>query len=132
MKRKLTSRDLAALQVGKLPEMEEDSAQKIIVDGLRAYGLIVLVTTRRVKKCRQCGAWPHKGDGADKGIADLLVRHPAWPNGIWTSLECKRPDGAIRWSSPEQKQLALVGDIVVVRNLEDALAAVNEVRRQLS
>lgn len=107
------------LQRGDAPPPAEDDVQSQIVQWLRANGYLVQVTTRRVKKCRQCGAWPRKGDGATRGIADLLVRHPAWPNGIWLAIEVKRP-GTVRWSSPEQKQLAIVGDIVVVQSIEDA------------
>jgi len=124
MKRRLSKKDLARLEAGQLPEPTEDDVQAVIVDGLRSYGYLVQVTTRRVKKCGRCGAWPSRGDGATRGIADLLVRHPTWQRGAWLALEVKKP-GPIIWSSPEQKHLAIVGDVIVVQSLEEALAAVS-------
>ena len=50
---------------------------------------------------------------------------------MWLSLEGKRP-GPIKWSSPEQKQLALDGDIVVVQTFEQALAAAQAFEQALA
>jgi hypothetical protein len=110
----------------KLPPESEDETQKVIVDGLHAYGYLVQITTRRRKKCRTCGAWNHQGDGASKGLADLLVRHPTWIFGLWVQLEVKRP-GRIKWACPEQQIFAEQGDIVVVQSLEAALVALKNV-----
>ncbi len=104
--------------------VSEDGLQRQIVAGLRLFGFRVYVTTRRPKRCR-CGAWPRSGggDGASRGIGDLIVRHPGWAPGVCMCLEIKKP-GPIRWSSAEQKLAAEVGDIIVVQSLEDALQAV--------
>ena len=35
-------------------ESYEDGTQRVIVDGLRLYGYLVTVTTRRPKRCPHC------------------------------------------------------------------------------
>jgi len=42
------------------------------------------------------------------------------------NLEVKREGAPIKYSSPEQKIAAMVAEIVVVRTLEEALAALKE------
>ena len=105
----------------------EDGTQRVIVDGLRLHGYLVQITTRRVKRCKRCGAWPKSGagDGVSRGVADLLVRWPGWPRGMWLALEVKRP-GPVRYSSVEQRIADVAGDIIVVQSFEDALAAVQK------
>lgn len=123
MKRRFSKSDIARMEAGQLPEPTEDEVQAVIIDGLRLRGLLVLVTSRRKKRCRKCGEWSAGGDGADKGLADLLVRLPVWLPGMWVSLEVKK-EGPVRYSSPEQKALAASQAIIVVQCLEEALMAV--------
>jgi hypothetical protein len=112
-----------ARAAGLLPEREDD-VQRRVVDGLRELGYRVVVTSRRVKRCHQCGAWPRSGtgDGVDKGLADVLARHPSWPRGLFVAVEIKRAAGRWRWSSPEQKAAFEAGDFYLARSLEDAVA----------
>ena len=84
--------------------LTEDQIQGQIVDGLRALGYVVLITSRRRKKCPFCGKYASGGDGADKGVPDLLVADKDDRDYTWVGLEVKRPGG--KWSSPEQKELA--------------------------
>lgn len=120
---KLSKANLKRIERGELPEPSEDEVQTVIVDGLRAMGCIVLITTRRVKKCQGCGKINHVGDGVSKGVADLLVRRKDWPAGVYLSLEVKKP-GKVKWSSMEQRLLCEVGDVLVVQSLEEAVEAV--------
>lgn len=122
MMRRFSKADIARMEAGKLPEPTEDEIQSVIVDGLRLHGYIVLVTSRRKKRCRKCGEWSTGGDGADKGIPDIIVRRPEWFAGRFVAIEVKRP-GPIKWSSPEQKLLAESDQIIVVQSLEEAVAA---------
>lgn len=122
MKRRFSKSDIGRIQAGKLPEPTEDQVQEIIVDGLRCHGFIVLVTSRHKKRCRKCGEWSAGGDGATKGIPDVIARDPAWPAGQWTGLEVKKT-GRVKFSSIEQKLLAESGAILVVQSLEESLAA---------
>jgi len=123
-RKKFSKHDLKRIANGQLPRPTEDDTQALIVDGLRFHGCLVLVTSRRVKRCRSCGAVNHVGDGASKGIGDLLVRRPGWPRGVWLQFEVKR-EGAIKWTSKEQQLLAEAGDVTVVQSLDEALAAVD-------
>jgi hypothetical protein len=109
--------------------LSEDETQKLIVGVLERAGYRVLITSRRVKRCWQCGAWPKSGagDGVSRGVADLLTRHPNWPPGLWAALEVKKA-GRVRWSSPEQRQAAQDHEIIVVQSVAEALAAVQGVR----
>lgn len=113
-------------------KLSEDDLQKQIVAFLKLHGYTVMVTSRRVKRCQKCGAFPQsgRGDGVSKGVPDLLVRHPKWPAGLMLGLEVKRP-GTVRYSSLEQKAAALVGDIIVVQSLEDVADACRSVRIEL-
>lgn len=124
---KLSKANIKRLEKGLPPVPSEDDVQSQIVQGLKAYGYLVLVTTRRMLKCPKCGERSHKGDRADKGVADLLVRKlTGWPNGLWLSLEVKK-SGPVRYSSIEQRQLVSAGDVILVQSLEDALKAVQGV-----
>ena len=105
----------------------EDDTQRGIVDGLRAFGYRVLVTSRRYRKCPQCGTVNHRGDGVSKGLADLVCRHPTWPRGVWVQLEVKKP-GSIKYTSTEQKLAHVAGEIYVVQSLEQALEVLRSVR----
>lgn len=86
--------------------------QAAIVDALRLLGCTVLVTTVR-------GWRGPRGYGATPGVPDLLVARDGWFG--WLGLEVKRPGGRI---SPAQAELERRGLIVVVRSVEDAIAAV--------
>ena len=125
MRLKISKRNLKNLEQGKPIEPSEDDIQAQLVDGLRAHGYEVQVTSRRAKKCRTCGTYNHVGDGATKGIADLQARGRTWPKGVHVALEVKRP-GSVRWSSIDQKLLAEVGVVIVVQGLDEALTAVRE------
>lgn len=117
----------ALASVGWAGGKTEDDAQAEIVKGLRSRGYVVLVTSRRVKRCHGCGAFPKSGigDGVSKGLADLQVRHPSWPVGHWRTLEVKRPGKRWRWSSPEQRDAYRAGQFYLVQSLEDALRALD-------
>ncbi len=105
----------------RLPVREED-VQAGIVAGLTALRYTVLQTSRRnhVHRCPKCSEnfRDHRGDGASKGVPDLVVSHPAWPEGTWLGLEVKGPQTRV---SPEQKSLADAGRIRVVRSIAEAL-----------
>ena len=96
--------------MSKPPSLTEAQIQEQIVEGLRALGYEVLVTSARSVR---------QGYGADHGVPDLLVSHRSW-DMAWLGLEVKRPDGPVRWSHPEQERLWRAGRTAVVRSLEDA------------
>jgi hypothetical protein len=123
--RKISAADIKRLQAGEPIIPLEDDVQTAIVKMLVFSGYRVLVTSRRAKKCPYCNKFSHKGDGASKGLGDLLVRHPSWPKNIWMMMEVKRP-GPIAWSCKEQELFALAGDLIVVQSVEEALAAARE------
>ncbi len=118
--------DIKLLAAGKLPLPTEDETQDVIARGLQLHGYSVRITSRRAKRCPSCGTYSHKGDGASRGIGDLLARRKSWPAGVSVNLEVKREGAPIKYSSEEQKIAALVAEIVVVRTLEEALAACRE------
>lgn len=103
-----------------IPAPTEADVQRLIVAFLRLHRLTVLETSRRRRRCR-CGRWPAGGDGADKGVPDLLVW--LWRPGSWLGLEVKGPKTRL---SPEQRHLVARGMVVIVRTPEEALAAVRE------
>jgi hypothetical protein len=78
---KFSKSALARINAGLLPLLTEDAVQKQIVQGLRLHGYLVLVTTRRPKRC-QCGLWPRSGggDGSSRGVGDLLAQ--SLPGGL--------------------------------------------------
>lgn len=103
-------------------KLTENEIQRQIVQGLTALGYVVLVTSRRVKRCRTCGNWQRGDDGATKGIPDLMVWRNGWDG--WYGLEVKSPTGKVR---PEQADLVHRGTpVVIVRSWEEALAATEE------
>jgi len=95
----------------------EAGLQEAMVEALRLRGRVVLVTSRRAFTGRGEGL-RRRGDGADRGIGDLLV-HQAGPT--WIMLEVKTPAGRL---SPEQRALVDAGRMVVVRSVDEALAIV--------
>jgi len=120
---RISKRNLERIARGELPEPSEADIQEQITNGLFVLGYAVYITSRRPKRC-QCGRWPKSGagDGASRGLADLIVRKRTWPRGVCLSLEVKC-GGPVRYSSEEQKAAALAGDIVVVQSLEEAVLA---------
>lgn len=117
----------------------EKQLQAQIVEGLGAAGYIVRQLGHITKqvRCEQCGHWqtPHVGYGNDAGVPDLLVAHRTWPVGIWSGQEVKTPRydtllGTIEGGrlSREQRELEELGRIVIIRSLEDALAALRRVK----
>jgi hypothetical protein len=121
----------------------EKQLQAQIVGGLRAAGYIVLETGHYVKqtRCPRCGEWhtPHTGTANTPGTSDLLVSHPKWPVAIMVALELKTPEyrtllGTIPAGrlSKEQKDLAQLGRIAVVRSIEDAMLVLDQVERRIA
>ena len=109
--------------------LPEWSVQKTIEDGLLHLGYLVLHTQHQytLQHCPTCGAEFRAtgGYGADKAIPDLLVRHPAWPVGLWLGIEVK---GTKTRLSPEQKLLQDQGGLYVCRSWEDAEEVLQEVQ----
>ena len=129
---KISKRNLQRIAKGKPPLPSEEETQAVIIEYLRLHGVTVFVTSRRAKRCPTCGTYSHKGDGASRGLADLICRRPTWPAGVCVALEVKRPGLAVQFSSAEQKLAAEAGDIVVVTTPEEALAAVRAVDEALT
>jgi hypothetical protein len=102
----------------------ESTIQTSIVNVLTMYGYTVIEIgrTRRMVKCRLCGAsTPAVGwQGNTPGAPDLMVTCDRW-RGDWVGIEVKRPGGAIR---PEQRALAEAGATSIVRSVRDALAVI--------
>jgi hypothetical protein len=102
----------------------ESTIQTSIVNVLTMYGYTVIEIgrTRRMVKCRRCGAsTPAVGwQGNTPGAPDLMVTCDRW-HGDWVGIEVKRPGGAIR---PEQRALAEAGATSIVRSVRDALAVI--------
>jgi len=119
--------------VFKPPSLTEEQVQQSITNHLRAKRFIVLSTVHRLKicECPECGhRFRPEGDyGADKGVPDLIVRptlsrSKQWAPTLWMGLEVKGPKTEI---SPEQKDLAKQGAIVIARTLNEALQGVDAV-----
>lgn len=124
----------SARQIAYKPSEKQLQAQ--IVQGLEARGYVVrqLGHITRQTRCPNCGAWhtPHVGYGNDPGVPDLLVSRPGW--FYWVGLEVKTPiyrtvlgtipGGRLR---REQRDLVELGLTRVIRSLEDALSALEEV-----
>lgn len=96
----------------------EDDVQRQIVRALREAGYTVLQTSRRRKRCVHCGRYSTGGDGADRGVPDLIVRNPVWPPAMWLGIEVKGGKTAV---SPEQRELLGDGAIVIARSPAEAL-----------
>jgi hypothetical protein len=120
MKRANRQRQIESLSVqAECLAGHEAGLQRVIVQALRLLGFTVLQTSRHRKRCWRCGTWPAGGDGADRGLPDLLIWSPT--RGAWIGVELKRTGGRL---SPEQAALARRGMIHVARTLEEALLAV--------
>ena len=89
----------------------ERDAQENGQQALRLAGFIV----------RHTSAWRQKGpSGVSRGIADLLVKHPACDLDISLELEYKRP-GKIKYTSEEQRFAHEKGYIRIAQTDEEAL-----------
>lgn len=97
--------------------ISEASVQLMIVEGLRALGYLVEVTSRQRKRCPHCDRYSSGGDGASKGLADLMIGRASW-GAARMALEVK---GSKTPLSTEQTQLYECGMICVARSWEDAL-----------
>lgn len=117
----------------------ESQLQDQIVEGLERMGYVCLQVGRWVRQaqCPRCKAWstPRCGHGNTPGSPDLFVTHPDWGKPArWIGMEIKTPTvrtltgtlpgGRLR---KEQKALAEMGLIAVVRSWEEAEAAIREV-----
>lgn len=100
--------------------ISEADVQQAIIEGLTALGYLVEVTSRQRKRCPHCDRYSSGGDGASKGLADLMIGREAW-GCMRIALEVK---GSHTPLSPEQDDLCRRGMIFVARSWEDAVAAV--------
>ncbi len=100
--------------------VSEADVQATIIEGLLALGYTVETTSRVRRRCVHCGRWSSGGDGASKGLADLMVGRESW-GWMRMALEVKGSETPL---SPEQKELFDRGLIEVARSWEDAIAAV--------
>lgn len=104
----------------------EEDVQAAILKELSARGYRVMQTTVRYKRqnCYSCGAAVVSfkgGYGATPGIPDLLVTRDDWRPGVFIGIEVKSASGR---PTDAQKELLGHGRIFVVRNVAEALAAV--------
>lgn len=100
--------------------VSEADSQRTIIEGLRALGYHVEVTSRVRRRCPRCKQFSSGGDGASKGLADLMVGRDGW-GPLRLALEVK---GSHTPLSPEQTDLRDRGLIEVAHSWEDAIAAV--------
>jgi hypothetical protein len=102
--------------------VKEEDIQRAIIQLLELHGFTVHQTSRRGVKgrCPRCHQLVKVfgGDGASKGLPDLMVRKASWPPIVWAGLEVKGPKTRI---SPEQKALAETHQIAIVRSADEAL-----------
>jgi len=105
-------------RAGGRPAVSEEQVQGAIVRALRGAGYEVLITSRRRRRCVHCGRYSAGGDGASRGLPDLLVWD--YRRCGWLGIEVKGPRTSV---SPEQRALAERGMIVVARSVAQALAA---------
>ena len=89
--------------------LTEAMVQRAIVEALEAHGCTVLQTN--LAKARVI---------ATKGVPDLIVTHNSWPRYAWLGMEIKKPGGK---PTPEQAALAARDRIIIVDNVDDAVAA---------
>ena len=110
---------LGELELAQAPRLatgstgSEDDLVQAIREALEAEGYEMCVVGQRKAQ----------GSGTTVGYPDLSVRHPRWAVGMVVLLEAKTAEGRL---SPEQEKLHGRGWSVVVRSVEDALAAVRE------
>lgn len=115
------------------PKVAEDVIQKQVMYHLRLDGYIVLSTSEHRKReaCPHCrkSLVSSAGRGCDKGVPDLLVRDPDWPDGIWAGIEMKGSHTAI---SPEQKTLRDEGAIYICRSKDEVYEALQRICLQIA
>ena len=100
----------------KVP-LERDVQDEIVKVLSLVKGIKVYQTSIR----KGAGRDGNRGGGQDKGIPDLLVSVDAHP-GVYIGIEVKRPSpGAIKWSSPEQKEAAELERFFTARTPYEAL-----------
>lgn len=100
----------------------EAALQAAVVQELEWRGFIVAQTDRKRKKCRECGAYSHAGDGVSEGLPDLMVTHRDWPALVWIGIELKRDEKSkVR---PAQQGLHDLKRTSIVCRHEDAVEAV--------
>lgn len=109
-------------------DASEEQVMQSIIAALAQRGYLVLSTVHRHTRhtCSKCGMneWHGGGYGATQGVPDLLVRLPSWKTATWLGIEVK---GRTTKISPAQETLAKQRAIVIVRTLEEALLAIEEV-----
>ncbi|SRR5581483_1946943 len=103
------------VKTDQIPELPEADVQRAAIDLLEMLGCTVLVTSRVRKRCWKCGMYFKGGDGASKGLPDLLVRKRSWPPFLWVGIEIKGDKTAV---SVEQQALSDAGDIYVCRGMD--------------
>lgn len=125
-------------------KVKEEDVQQGIIEALEALGYLVLVTSAHftqprcrtcripllVPTCSGCGkrGWGTAGRlGNTPGIPDLLVTRASWP-AVFAGLEVKGPDTAV---SKAQAKLNKAGYILIVRDIDAAIAAVKSVEEEL-
>lgn len=115
----------------------EEVIQQHIMGALRSLGFFTLSTVHRVKlvRCPHCAQQfrPGGGYGATPGVPDVLVRpgphaKALWPAYLLAGLEVK---GAKTPLSPEQKLLQAHRAIIVVRSVDDAMDAIEDINEAL-
>ena len=107
------------------PYVPESEIQASIVTYFELHKIVVLVTNAGVRNAAQ-QAGKRIGTLNTPGVPDLLVAKENWPAACFLGLEVKRPasighrEGAL---TPEQKVLLAKRRIVIVRSLQEAIAA---------
>lgn len=100
----------------------EEELQRSIMDYCMARRWLCLQTSHRQLQfpCPSCNSLVRspRGYGANKGVPDLLIRKGDWPAWMWLGMECKGRNTKV---SPEQSSLEVLGAIVIVRTLDDAI-----------
>jgi len=86
-----------------------------------------MLVTRIVRALNACGylaqrVGQYRADraGNDKGVADLLVRHPYWGRGLCMQMEVKLPGAPV---PSHQQALCDAGVTIIIRSPEEAVAA---------
>lgn len=88
---------------------KESAVQATILKCIRLTGL----------KAYSSSAFRQKeSSGVSKGLPDIFVVHDTFH--LFIGIEVKRP-GAVRWSSPEQKEAYLASEFILAQSPEDAL-----------
>lgn len=95
--------------------MSESALQSDIRKALQTLGYSCRATSAPFRQKRGRN-WQQ-----DKGMPDLFVTHKSWGEGVWKGLEVKTGKGTLK---PEQQELLEAGRIIVVRSVDEAIAAV--------